>query len=175
MGDHSSCLTKPQAWLKSSRRSGRRAVCVGKCLIWHTMSQNWRTYLGGEDIEERKVEGEFGPLHRSSGDNDTNNVHYTSAITNNRITHSYLPCSLVGWIRHSMGSGVCSQGLFSAGGPWYPRKPPEARFLMVMFPSLRFVTVHLYRGRSDSEMEAVQDQECAHLELLVRHDRKNED
>ena len=24
-------------------------------------------------------------------------------------------------------------------------------------------------------MEAVQDQECAHLELLVRHNRKNED
>ena len=48
----------------------------------------------------------------STGDNDTNDVHYTSAITNVRLTHSSLPCSLVGWMRHSMGSGVCSQSLF---------------------------------------------------------------
>ena len=85
---------------------------MGNQLNLHTMSQNRRTYQGGKDLEERKVKGEFGSIHRPSGDNDTNNVCYTGAITNDRLTHWYFPCSLVGWIRHFMGFGVCSQRLF---------------------------------------------------------------
>ena len=122
------------------------------------MSLKRRTYLGGEDQEERKVKGEFASFHRPSGDNDTNNVCYTGAITNERLTHWYFPCSLVGWMCHSMAFSVCSQGLFTSGSPTYPRKLLEARFWMVIFPSLTFLTIHLCRRGSDSEMEAVQDQ-----------------
>ena len=51
-------------------------------------------------------------------------------------------------------------GVFTLGSPRYPRKFLVARFSMILFPLLRFVTNHLY---SDSEVESVQDKKCAHL------------
>ena len=70
----------------------------------------------------------------STGDNDTNNVHYTSAITNVRLTHSYLPCLLVGWMRHSMGSGVCSQSLFYDRETLISKEASESKCLNDNFP-----------------------------------------